>query len=167
DFPAFLTGMRIVFIGTGEIGVPTLRMLREWREHQLVGIVTQPDMPVGRDQKLTPPPIKAASQQLNVAHPTSESELELFQPTRIKAQDAIDAIRIMNPDVIVVMAYGQILPREVLEIPKIACLNLHASILPHWRGAAPIQAAIAAEDLEPRIHATGMDQSLITRAYLL
>jgi len=159
--------MRIVFIGTGEIGVPTLRMLREWREHQLVGIVTQPDMPVGRDQKLTPPPIKAASQQLNVAHPTSESELELFQPTRIKAQDAIDAIRIMNPDVIVVMAYGQILPREVLEIPKIACLNLHASILPRWRGAAPIQAAIAAGDRETGITVMYMDERLDTGDILL
>src|SRR5205814_4595064 len=159
--------MRISFIGRGESGVPTLRMLREWREHQLVGIVTQPDMPVGRDQKLTPPPIKAASQQLNVAHPTSESELELFQPTRIKAQDAIDAIRIMNPDVIVVMAYGQILPREVLEIPKIACLNLHASILPRWRGAAPIQAAIAAGDRETGITVMYMDERLDTGDILL
>ena len=106
--------MRIIFIGTGEIGVPTLRMLREWHEHQLVGIVTQPDKPVGRDQKLTPPPIKAASQQLNVAPPTSECELEVLQPPRIKAREAIEAIRILNPDLIVVMAYGQILPRECI-----------------------------------------------------
>src|SRR5437763_3334209 len=159
--------MRIVFIGTGDIAVPTLRMLREWREHQLVGIVTQPDMPVGRDQKLTPPPIKAASQQLNLAPPTSESELELFQPARIKAQEAIDAIRIMNPDVIVVMAYGQILPREVLEIPKVACLNLHASILPRWRGAAPLQAAIAAGDRETGITVMYMDERIDTGDILL
>src|SRR5690242_14068987 len=105
--------MRITFIGTGETGVPTLRMLREWREHQLVGIVTQPGKPVGRDQKLTPPPIKAASQQLKIAPPRSESELEVLQPTRIKAPEAIEAIRRLNPDLIVVMAYGQILPREV------------------------------------------------------
>ena len=159
--------MRIIFIGTGEIGVPTLRMLREWREHQLVGIVTQPDKPVGRDQKLTPPPIKAASQQLNVAPPTSECELEVLQPARIKAREAIDAIRILNPDVIVVMAYGQILPREVLEIPKIACLNLHASILRRWRGAAPIQAAIAAGDRETGITVMYMDEGLDTGDILL
>jgi len=159
--------MRIIFIGTGEIGVPTLRMLREWPDHQLVGIVTQPDKPVGRDQKLTPPPIKAASQQLNVASPTSECELEIFQPARIKAPEAIAAIRILNPDLIVVMAYGQILPREVLEIPKIACLNLHASILPRWRGAAPIQAAIAAGDRETGITVMYMDEGLDTGDILL
>jgi methionyl-tRNA formyltransferase len=161
--------MRIVFIGTGEIGVPTLRMLRKWREHQLVGIVTQPDKPVGRDQKLTAPPIKAANQQLSVAHVTSEGELQLsvVQPLRIKAREAIEAIRILNPDVIVVMAYGQILPREVLEIPKIACLNLHASILPRWRGAAPIQAAIAAGDSETGITVMYMDEGLDTGDILL
>jgi methionyl-tRNA formyltransferase len=159
--------MRIVFIGTGEIGVPTLRMLREWREHQLVGIVTQPDKPVGRDQKLTPPPIKAASQQLSVASPPSEVELPVFQPLRIKAREAIEAMRILKPDVIVVMAYGQILPREVLEIPKIACLNLHASILPRWRGAAPIQAAIAAGDRETGITVMYMDEGLDTGDILL
>jgi methionyl-tRNA formyltransferase len=161
--------MRILFIGTGEIGLPTLRMLREWRQHQLVGIVTQPDKPVGRDQKLTPPPIKAATQQLGVAYARSDDELELpvLQPLRIKAREAIEAIRILNPDVIVVMAYGQILPRELLEIPKIACLNLHASILPRWRGAAPIQAAIAAGDGETGITVMYMDEGLDTGDILL
>ena len=161
--------MRIVFIGTGEIGVPTLRLLREWREHELVGIVTQPDKPVGRDQKITPPPIKAATQQLGVAYATSGCELELpvLQPARIKMPEAIEAIRRLNPDVIVVMAYGQILPREVLEIPKIACLNLHASILPRWRGAAPIQAAIAAGDRETGVTVMYMDEGLDTGDILL
>src|SRR6478752_432509 len=161
--------MRIVFIGTGEIGVPTLRLLREWREHQLVGIVTQPDKPVGRDQKITPPPIKAATQQLGVAYATSGCELELpvLQPARIKMPETIEAIRRLNPDVIVVMAYGQILPREVLEIPKIACLNLHASILPRWRGAAPIQAAIAAGDRETGVTVMYMDEGLDTGDILL
>jgi methionyl-tRNA formyltransferase len=161
--------MRIVFVGTGEIGVPTLRMLREWREHQLVGIVTQPDKPVGRDQKLTPPPIKAANQQLSVATAISECELEVpvLQPTRIKAPEAIEAIRRLNPDVIVVMAYGQILPRELLEIPKIGCLNLHASLLPRWRGAAPVQAAIAAGDRETGITVMYMDEGLDTGDILL
>jgi len=161
--------MRIVFIGTGEIGVPTLRMLREWREHELVGIVTQPDKPVGRDQKITPPPIKAATQQLGVAYARSECEGELLvlQPARIKGREPIQAIRILNPDVIVVMAYGQILPREVLELPKIACLNLHASILPRWRGAAPIQAAILAGDRETGITVMYMDEGLDTGDILL
>src|SRR6266550_5698909 len=161
--------MRIVFIGTGEIGVPTLRLLREWREHELAGIVTQPDKPVGRDQKITPPPIKAATQQLGVAYATSGCELELpvLQPARIKMPEAIEAIRRLNPDVIVVMAYGQILPREVLEIPKIACLNLHASLLPRWRGAAPIQAAIAVGDPETGITVMYMDEGLDTGDILL
>jgi methionyl-tRNA formyltransferase len=156
--------MRIVFIGTGEIGVPTLRMLREWHDHELVGIVTQPDKPVGRDQKLTPPPIKAVSEDLRVAGATSkrEHELALLQPALIKMPEAIKAIGRLNPDVIVVMAYGQILPREVLEIPTIACLNLHASILPRWRGAAPIQAAIAAGDRETGITVMYMDEGLDT-----
>src|ERR1700745_733364 len=161
--------MRILFIGTGEIGLPTLRMLSNRREHQLVGIVTQPDKPVGRDQKLTAPPIKAANQQLSVAHVTSEGELQLpvIQPLRIKAREAIEEIRSLNPDLIVVMAYGQILPREVLEIPKIACLNVHASILPRWRGAAPIQAAIAAGDRETGITVMYMDEGLDTGDILL
>jgi methionyl-tRNA formyltransferase len=161
--------MRIVFIGTGEIGVPTLRMLREWREHELVGIVTQPDKPVGRDQKITPPPIKAATQQLGVAYATSGCELELpvLQPARIKMPEAIEAIRRLNPDVLVVMAYGQILPREILELPKIACLNLHASILPRWRGAAPIQAAIVAGDRETGITVMYMNEGLDTGDILL
>src|SRR5207253_10595934 len=111
--------MRILFIGTGEIGLPTLRMLHDWRDHELVGVITQPDKPAGRDQKITPPPIKKVSQQLSVADATSECEfgLPLFQPPRIKAREAIMAIRgLLQPDVIVVMAYGQILPRELLEI---------------------------------------------------
>ena len=135
----------------------------------MVGVVTQPDKPVGRDQKITPPPIKAATQQLGVAYATSGCELELpvLQPARIKMPEAIEAIRRLNPDVIVVMAYGQILPREVLEIPQIACLNLHASILPRWRGAAPIQAAIAAGDRETGVTVMYMDEGLDTGDILL
>jgi len=119
--------MRILFIGTGEIGVPTLRALQHSSEHELIGIVTQPDKPVGRDQKITAPPIKAA---------LTGAKMPILQPKRIKDRQSIDEIRALQPDVIVVMAYGQILPRDVLQIPHVACLNLHASLLPRWRGAA-------------------------------
>src|SRR5207244_8515101 len=91
----------------------------------------------------------------------------LLQPARIKSPESIDAIHALNPDVIVVMAYGQILPRDVLEIPKIACLNLHASLLPRWRGAAPIQAALAAGDRETGITVMYIDEGLDTGDILL
>ena len=149
--------MRIVFIGTGEIGVPTLRALQK-SEHELVGIVTQPDKPVGRAQKITAPPIKIA---------LAGSKMSILQPPQIKDREAIDQIRALAPDVIVVMAYGQILPAAVLEIPNIACLNLHASLLPRWRGAAPIQAAIAAGDHETGITVIYMDEGLDTGDILL
>ena len=149
--------MRIVFIGTGEIGVPTLRALQK-SEHEIVGVVTQPDKPVGRAQKITAPPIKAA---------LAGSNMSILQPSRIKDPEAIEQIRALGPEVIVVVAYGQILPAAVLEIPKIACLNLHASLLPRWRGAAPIQAAIAAGDRETGITVMYMDEGLDTGNILL
>src|SRR6266404_6279584 len=149
--------MRILLIGTGEIGAPTLRGLQE-SEHELVGVVTQPDKPVGREQKITAPPIKAA---------LAGSKMSILQPAKIKNPEAIEQIRALQPDVIVVMAYGQILPHEVLEIPAIACLNLHASLLPRWRGAAPIQAAIAAGDRETGITVMYMDEGLDTGDILL
>ena len=149
--------MRIVFIGTGEIGVPTLRALQK-SGHELIGIVTQPDKPAGRAQKITAPPIKAA---------LSEGTMSMLQPARIKDPQSIEEIRALEPDVIVVVAYGQILPRAVLEIPKIACLNLHASLLPRWRGAAPIQAAISTGDRETGMTVMYMDEGLDTGDILL
>ena len=149
--------MRIVFIGAGEIGVPTLQALLK-SEHEVVGVVTQPDKPVGRSQLIEPPPIKNA---------LSGTNIPVLQPARIKDRQAIEEIRALRPDVIVVMAYGQILPRDVLEIPEIGCLNLHASLLPRWRGAAPIQAAIAAGDRETGITVMYMDEGLDTGDILL
>lgn len=149
--------MRIVFIGTGEIGVPTLRALQK-PGHELIGVVTQSDKPIGREQEITAPPIKAALGQRNIP---------ILQPARIKDRQAIEEIRALAPDVIVVMAYGQILPRDVLAIPRIACLNLHASPLPRWRGAAPIQAAIAAGDHETGMTVMYMDEGLDTGDVLL
>jgi methionyl-tRNA formyltransferase len=149
--------MRIVFIGTGDIGVPTLQALLK-SEHEVVGVVTQPDKPVGRAQLVEPPPIKRA---------LSATEISVLQPARIKDRQAIEEISALKPDVIVVMAYGQILPGDVLEIPKIASLNLHASLLPRWRGAAPIQAAIAAGDRETGITVMYVDEGLDTGDILL
>src|ERR1043166_5571843 len=150
--------MRLVFIGTGDIGLPVLHSLLKSKTEELVGVVTQPDKPAGRDQRLRPPPIKEALRG---------SSLPILQPNRIKQENAIAQIRNLAPDVIVVMAYGQILPRSVLEVPRLACLNLHASLLPRWRGAAPIQAAIAAGDAQTGITVMYMDEGLDTGDILL
>jgi methionyl-tRNA formyltransferase len=149
--------MRIVFIGTGEIGLPTLDALLN-TEDELVGVVTQPDKPIGREQRIEPTPIKEA---------IAKTTIPIVQPARIKDQSSIVEIHAFEPDVIVVMAYGQILPRDVLTIPRVACLNLHASLLPRWRGAAPIQAAIAAADRETGITVMYMDEGLDTGDILL
>ncbi|MEP6810902.1 MAG: methionyl-tRNA formyltransferase, partial [Chthoniobacterales bacterium] len=145
--------MRILFIGTGPIGLPVLGWLLASDKHELVGVVTQPDKPVGRSQQIVPSPIKAALHDLTVP---------VLQPERIKRETAIAEIHALQPEIIVVMAYGQILPRSVLDIPTVACLNLHASLLPRHRGAAPIQAAIAAGDEETGITVMYMDEGLDT-----
>jgi methionyl-tRNA formyltransferase len=150
--------MRILFIGTGDIGVPALASLLGAREHEVLGVVTQPDKPAGRKQELLASPIK----QLALRHGVS-----VFQPARIRNEEAVAQIRSLHPEVIVVMAYGQILPREILEIPSVAILNLHASLLPRHRGAAPIQAAIESGDRESGITAMYVDEGLDTGDILL
>jgi methionyl-tRNA formyltransferase len=129
---------RIVFLGTGEIAVPTFRWLVAHGPRPLL-LVTQPDRPVGRHRVLTPPPLKPIAQA---------AAIPVAQPERIREPDACDEINALDPDLIVVMAYGQILPRRLLEIPRLACINLHASLLPRHRGAACIQATIDAGDTE-------------------
>src|SRR5262249_11610093 len=126
---------RVVFMGTGEIGLPVLRWLASAPLLELVAIVTQPDKPVGRSQILMPPAAKALGMTLN---------LPVLQPQRVRRPEELDRIGTLRPDLIVVMAYGQILPKALLEMPTLACLNLHASLLPRHRGAAPIQASILA-----------------------
>ena len=160
--------MRIVFIGAGKIGVPTLQALLK-SEHHIAAVVTQSDKPVGRAHLVEPPPIKKALMSgAPYASPARTGRaLPILQPARMKDQQAIDEIRTLEPDVIVVVAYGQILPRTVLQIPKIACLNLHPSLLPRWRGAAPIQAAIALGDRETGITVMYMDEGLDTGDILL
>jgi methionyl-tRNA formyltransferase len=150
--------VRIVFIGTGGIGLPTLQMLLDSGEHRVLAVVTQQDKPAGRRQELTQSPIKELAVRYHVP---------VFQPEKIRHDSAIEQIRFLKPDVIVVMAYGQILPRQVLLAPALACLNLHASLLPRHRGAAPIQAAIAAGDDESGITVMYMDEGLDTGDILL
>src|SRR6266567_6166971 len=150
--------MRVVFIGTGEIGAPTLHALLRSKEHQLAAVVTQPNKPAGRDQRIKPPPIKKA---------LAGAKIPTLQPARIKDRQSIEEISALAPEVIVVMAYGQILPQGVLGTPRVACLNLHASLLPRHRGAAPIQAAIASGDIETGITVMYMDEGLDTGDILL
>jgi methionyl-tRNA formyltransferase len=129
--------IRVVFMGSGEIGLPSLRWLAAAPNVELVGVVTQPDTPVGRSQTLTAPPVKQLASSLGVS---------VLQPARVRKPEALAELGALSPDLIVVMAYGQILPKDLLEMPQIACVNLHASLLPRHRGAAPIQAAILAGD---------------------
>ena len=150
--------MRILFIGTGGIGVPVLQSLFDSAEHQVIGVVTQPDKPAGRKQELQPSPIK----QVALLH-----GMPVLQPVRMRAPESVASIQALTPELIVVMAYGQILPKEILDAPSIACLNLHASLLPKYRGAAPIQAAMEAGDAETGVTVMYMDVGLDTGDILL
>lgn len=150
--------MRILFIGTGDIGLPTLDSLLQAQEHHVLAVVTQPDKPVGRHQEMQASPVK----QLALKH-----HVPIFQPQKIRERSAIEQLKYLKPDAIVVMAYGQILPGEILRIPSVACLNLHASLLPRHRGAAPIQAAVEAGDSETGVTVMYMDEGLDTGDMLL
>ena len=142
---------RIVFMGTPEFAVPSLLKLIETQE--VVGVVTQPDRPAGRGQELRPSPVKAAA----AAH-----AIPLYQPKSLKAPESTEPIREWNPDVIVVAAFGQILRPHLLNLPPHGCLNVHASLLPRWRGASPIHHAILAGDTETGITLMQMDAGLDT-----
>jgi methionyl-tRNA formyltransferase len=131
---------RAVFFGTGEIARPAFQALAAYPGIELLGLVTQPDKPVGRHQILTPPAIKSDALALG---------LPVWQPAKAKA--FIDELAALAADLFVVMAYGQILPQRLIDLPRLACLNLHASLLPRHRGASPIQAAILAGDTETGI----------------
>ncbi len=124
-------------MGSGEIGLPTLQWMIESPKIHLVGVVTQPDKPVGRSQILTAPAPKRLAESIGVP---------VLQPIRVRRPEALNQIAELRPDLIVVAAYGQILARPLLEMPTVACLNLHASLLPRHRGAAPIQSSILAGD---------------------
>ncbi|HBX69729.1 MAG TPA: methionyl-tRNA formyltransferase [Chloroflexi bacterium] len=143
---------KIVFMGSPDFSVPTLLSLAE--NFEIVGVITQPERPAGRGRKLTPPPVKILADELGI--PT-------LQPQRLhKDPGAMAQLRAWNPDLIVVAAFGQILKPEVLDLPPHGCLNVHASLLPRWRGAAPINAAILHGDMETGITLMKMDVGLDT-----
>ena len=149
--------MRIVFAGTGEIGAPSLEWLLQ-SGHTVSGVLTQPDKPVGRHQVLQASAIKQIALR---------EGLPVLQPLKLREPKAVEALSAWTPEVLVVMAYGQILPLAVLELPTLACLNLHASLLPLYRGAAPIQAAIEAGDHESGVTVMYMAEGLDTGDILL
>ncbi|MEQ1558705.1 MAG: methionyl-tRNA formyltransferase [Methyloglobulus sp.] len=133
--------MRIIFAGTPEFAVPSLSMLLE-STHEVCAVYTQPDRPAGRGRKLQPSPVKQLA--INAGIP-------VFQPTSLKPEENLQQLRDLKPDLMIVVAYGMILPQTALDIPKFGCINVHGSLLPRWRGAAPIQRALMSGDKETGI----------------
>ena len=129
--------MRIVMMATGDIAIPSFLALKE--TGRLVALITQPDRPAGRHQELTPPRVKLHALQEGIP---------VYQPESVRSPEALEQLRACRPDVVVVMAYGQLLSQEVIDVPRLACINAHASLLPRHRGASCIQAAIEAGDDE-------------------
>jgi methionyl-tRNA formyltransferase len=150
--------MRILFVGTSEFGLPALRALTACQEHELVGVITQPDRPAGRGME---------NQQSPIAKEALSLRLKIFKPDSINAPSTHAQIRFLNPQLIVVAAYGQILKKETLHLPIEGCINIHASLLPRHRGATPIQSAILAGDRHTGITIMWMDEGLDTGPILL
>jgi methionyl-tRNA formyltransferase len=125
--------LRIVFCGTPAFGLPTLNLLLAERDFSVEAVITQPDRPSGRGQKMASSPVKDAA---------LDAEIHVFQPEKMRSDSAREFIKRLAPDAVVIIAYGQIIPKELLEIPRLGWINLHASLLPKYRGAAPIQRAI-------------------------
>ena len=149
--------LRIAFAGTPEFALPPLDAIAR-SGHPLVGVWTQPDRPAGRGRQIAASPVKRRALELKVA---------VHQPETFKTDAAKQALADAKPDVMVVVAYGLILPKSVLDIPRFGCLNIHASLLPRWRGAAPIQRAILAGDAETGVAIMQMDKGLDTGDVLL
>nr|AQS30355.1 hypothetical protein [uncultured bacterium] len=148
------TRHRIAFMGTPEFAVPSLRALLSDAQFEVVAVVTQPDKPVGRKQTITPSPVKAVAQ---------EQGITVLQPSKVKTNaDFWAELRELNPDVIVVVAYGKILPQEILDIPPKGIVNVHASLLPKYRGASPISASILNGDSETGVTIMKMDLEMDT-----
>ncbi len=143
--------IKTVFMGSPEFALPSLRALA--LQYQVVGVITQPDRASGRGRELKAPPVKTLALELNIP---------VLQPEKLREPEAMAQLREWNPDLIVVAAFGQILKKDVLDLPKYGCINVHASLLPRWRGAAPINAAILAGDEEIGVTIMQMDVGLDT-----
>jgi methionyl-tRNA formyltransferase len=152
-----MTSLRIAFAGTPAFALPALRALLQ-STHQLVGVLTQPDRPAGRGRELRASPVKLLA---------LEAALPLSQPATLRTHENRATLAQWSPDLLVVVAYGLILPREVLALPRLGCLNIHGSLLPRWRGAAPIQRALLAGDTETGVTIMQLDEGLDTGPILL
>ena len=150
--------MRILFIGTSPFALPSLTALHASPTHEILGVVTQPDRPSGRGSKVSMPPVKEAALALG---------LPVYQPEKVRARDFIQTVRDLAPDAIVVAAFGQIIPQRMLDIPPAGSINVHGSLLPRWRGAAPMQYALMAGDTETGVTTMQMDAGLDTGDILL
>ena len=144
--------MKIVFMGTPDYAEKTLEALIG-SEHEIAAVFCQPDKPVGRKQVLTPPPVKVLAENNNIP---------VYQPISLRTGEAYNVLKDINPDVIVVVAYGKILPKEILDLPKYGCVNGHASLLPKYRGASPIQLCIVQGETETGITIQVMDEGIDT-----
>ena len=144
-------------MGTPDFAVPALEVLYK-SKHNIVGVFSQPDKPVGRKQVMTPPPVKAFA---------VDNGLSVYQPDSLKNDASYELIKELNPDIIIVAAYGKILPKNILDFPKYGCINIHASLLPKYRGAAPIQWAVLNGDKETGITIMKMAEGLDTGDMIL
>ncbi len=147
-----MSGLRLIFAGTPEFAAHHLQALID-SEHEVIGVYTQPDRPAGRGKRLVGSPVKGLAERHNIP---------VFQPASLKSEEAQEELRQLNADIMVVVAYGLLLPQAVLDAPKYGCINVHASLLPRWRGAAPIQRALAAGDTESGVTIMQMDIGLDT-----
>lgn len=144
-------------MGTPDFAVPCLQKLID-SDNEITAVFTQPDKKVGRKQILTPPPVKVLAEENNIT---------FYQPNTMKSEETINLIKDINPDIIVVVAYGKILPKVILDIPKFGCINVHASLLPKYRGAAPIQWAVLNGDTETGVAVQQMNEGIDTGDLLL
>ena len=154
--------MKVVYMGTPDFAVPPLRALVK-AGYEVVGVVTQPDKPKGRSKTLLPPPVKEEALKYNIP---------VYQPLKVREPEFMETLKNLAPDVIVVAAFGQIIPKAILDLPEFGCLNIHASLLPKYRGAAPIQQAVINGDKEAGVTimkmGTGLDTGdMISRASVL
>lgn len=153
--------MKIVFMGTPDFSVPCLKAIAD-KEYEIPAVFTQPDKPKGRGYKMIPTPVKVCAQAYNIP---------VYQPLSLRkgedAQKSLDILKEISPDVIIVVAYGQILPKEILELPKHGCINIHASLLPQYRGAAPIQRCILDGMTQTGVTSMMMEEGLDTGDMLI